>query len=120
MSQQRNNKSKKNVTSSTSSSSKKDSIADCKVVVSNLDYSTMWSTLRDSFAHVGIVEYAKIYTKHDGISTGRGYVQFKSAKKAKQAVEEMNGKEIEGREVVVKLYNSTEVSPRSDNSKLVM
>ena len=76
----------------------------CKVLVSNLDYSTIWSELRDMFAEVGIVEYAKVYMNQDDISTGRGYVQFKSEKKAEQAVEKMNGKELGGRKIIVKRF----------------
>ena len=72
---------------------KKDSVNDCKVIVSNLNYSTFWGTLRDAFSHIGVVEYAKIFTTNDGYSTGRGFVQFKSAKKAKLAVELMNDEE---------------------------
>ena len=70
--------------------------------VGNLSYEMSEENLRTEFAEYGEVQSAKIITdKFTGRSRGFGFVEMNSDDEGKKAMEELNGKDIEGRELVV-------------------
>ena len=70
--------------------------------VGNLSYEMSEEKLRSEFAEYGEVQSAKIITdKFTGRSRGFGFVEMTSDGEGKKAMEELNGKEMEGRQLVV-------------------
>ena len=70
--------------------------------VGNLSYDMSEENLRTEFAEYGEVQSAKIITdKFTGRSRGFGFVEMNSDDEGKKAMEELNGKDFEGRELVV-------------------
>ena len=70
--------------------------------VGNLSYDMSEENLRSEFAEYGEVQSAKIITdKFTGRSRGFGFVEMTSDDEGKKAMEDLNGKEIEGRQLVV-------------------
>ena len=70
--------------------------------VGNLSYEMSEENLRTEFAEYGEVQSAKIITdKFTGRSRGFGFVEMNSDDEGKKAMEELNGKDVEGRELVV-------------------
>ena len=70
--------------------------------VGNLSYDMSEENLRSEFSEYGEVQSAKIITdKFTGRSRGFGFVEMNSDDEGKKAMEELNGKDIEGRELVV-------------------
>ena len=77
--------------------------------VGNLSYDMSEENLRTEFAEYGEVQSAKIITdKFTGRSRGFGFVEMNSDDEGKKAMEELNGKDVEGRQLVV-----NEARPRS-------
>ena len=77
--------------------------------VGNLSYDMSEENLRSEFAEYGEVQSAKIITdKFTGRSRGFGFVEMNSDDEGKKAMEELNGKDFEGRQLVV-----NEARPRS-------
>lgn len=73
-----------------------------KIVVWNLPYSMRWQNLKDLFRESGDVIRAEV-PERDGRSKGMGTVLFETEEDAKRAIEEWNGKEIEGRTIDCRL-----------------
>ena len=70
--------------------------------VGNLSYDMSEENLRSEFAEYGEVQSAKIITdKFTGRSRGFGFVEMTSDDEGKKAMEELNGKDVEGRQLVV-------------------
>ena len=70
--------------------------------VGNLSYDMSEENLRSEFAEYGEVQSAKIITDRDtGRSRGFGFVEMNSDGEGKKAMEALNGKDFEGRELVV-------------------
>ena len=77
--------------------------------VGNLSYEMSEEKLRSEFAEYGAVQSAKIITDRDtGRSRGFGFVEMNSDGEGKKAMEALNGKDCEGRQLVV-----NEARPRS-------
>jgi len=73
-----------------------------KLYVGNLPYSVNSDELRKLFSEFGeVVDAMVIIDKYSGRSKGFGFVTFASEDMAKAAVEKMNGKDLEGRKLVV-------------------
>jgi RNA recognition motif-containing protein len=73
-----------------------------KLFVGSLSYSVNDDQLAAAFAGVGTVVSAKvIIDRETGRSKGFGFVEMSTEDEAKAAVEQVNGKEIEGRAVAV-------------------
>lgn len=73
-----------------------------KLYVGNLSFSVTDETLQKLFAEVGAVESARVITeKKSGRSKGFGFVEMASEEDAKKAIESLNGKEHEGRQISV-------------------
>lgn len=73
-----------------------------KLYVGNLPYSTNDEGLKQLFAEFGeVTEAVVINDKFSGRSKGFGFVTFADDAAAEKAVADMNGKEVEGRAIVV-------------------
>jgi RNA recognition motif-containing protein len=74
------------------------------VFVGNLSYSVEVLDLQSAFADFGDITEAKVIKDfHTGRSKGYGFVTFTSDNEAQQAVDGMNDKEINGRNVRVNI-----------------
>jgi cold-inducible RNA-binding protein len=73
-----------------------------KLYVGNLPYQTGESELETMFAAYGQVESAKIIMDRDsGRSKGFGFVEMSSRSEGEQAIAELNGSDIGGRQIKV-------------------
>lgn len=73
-----------------------------KLYVGNLPYNMNDEGLAAAFAEYGPVASAVIIMdKRTGRSKGFGFVELEDDAKAKEAIEKMNGAEIEGRNAIV-------------------
>jgi len=81
--------------------------------VGNLSFNTTESALAELFAAYGQVLSAKIITdRYSGQSRGFGFVEMASREEGEQAIADLNGKDIDGRQIKV-----NEAKPRSDNRR---
>ncbi len=84
-----------------------------KVYVGNLPFTVNDDKLKELFASFGeITEATIIKDKFSGRSKGFGFITFANEEEAKKAIEEMNKKEIEGREITV-----NEAKPMDPNNR---
>jgi RNA recognition motif-containing protein len=73
-----------------------------KLYVGNLSYHTTESDLTNLFATYGEVESTKIITDRDtGRSKGFGFIEFSNRSEGEQAIAELNGKEVDSRQLKV-------------------
>jgi len=81
--------------------------------VGNLPYSADDASLAAMFAPAGTVVSAKVIKdKYSGRSRGFGFVEMASEEETKKAIEMFNGKDIEGRALVVNEARPREERPR--------
>ncbi len=86
-----------------------------KIFVGNLPWSIKNEQLRDLFAQFGeIVEAIVIQERRTGRSKGFGFVTFTTPEAADAATQEMHGKEVEGRNIVVNKARPREERPQRD------
>jgi RNA recognition motif-containing protein len=72
------------------------------IYLGNLSYSATETSVRDLFEGFGAVTTAKIVTdKFTGSSRGFGFVEMPNDDEAQKAIAELNGKEFQGRKMVV-------------------
>ncbi|MFH1521231.1 MAG: RNA-binding protein [Candidatus Micrarchaeota archaeon] len=84
-----------------------------KLYVGNLAFSVTQEQLKDLFAHLGeVTEVTLIIDKASGRSRGFGFVTITDDEVALKAISEMNGKEIEGRQITV-----SEARPMGERSE---
>ncbi len=73
-----------------------------KLFVGGLAYSVNDDQLKDLFAGVGTVVSAQVIVdKYSNQSKGFGFVEMSSEEEAKKAIDELNGKDFEGRSIAV-------------------
>ncbi len=73
-----------------------------KLYVGSLSYDTTEDSLKDLFSEAGTVKSVSIIMdKFSGRSKGFGFVEMSSEEEAKKAIETFNGKELDGRAIVV-------------------
>lgn len=73
-----------------------------KLFVGGLSWNTTDDGLRSAFENFGPVTDAKVITDRDtGRSRGFGFVTFQDAEDGKKAMAEMDGRELDGRQVRV-------------------
>lgn len=81
--------------------------------VGNLPYTMTSDDLAQTFATAGTVVSAKVISdKYSGRSRGFGFVEMSSDEESKKAIEMFNGKDINGRPLVV-----NEARPREDRPR---
>jgi len=82
-----------------------------KLYVGNLDYGMTGEQLGEIFAEAGkVVSATVISDRYSGRSKGFGFVEMGSEEEAKKAIEMFNGKDVQGRNIVV-----NEARPRRDD-----
>ncbi len=73
-----------------------------KLYVGNLPYSVQDDTLQNAFSQFGTVESARVITDREtGRSKGFGFVEMAADDEASQAIEQLNGTPLEGRNITV-------------------
>src|SRR2546427_11786742 len=73
-----------------------------RLYVGNLSFQTSSDDLRDHFAQIGNVESAQVVEdRMTGRSRGFGFVEMTSPEEAAAAIDQLNGKEIGGRNQTV-------------------
>jgi len=73
-----------------------------KLYVGSLSYNTSEDGLKDLFSQAGKVLSVNIITdKISGRSKGFGFVEMASEDEAKKAIEMFNGKDLDGRSIIV-------------------
>ncbi|TGK01818.1 RNA-binding protein [Leptospira langatensis] len=86
-----------------------------KLFVGGLSWSTTDLTLRQVFETHGAIQEANIVVDREtGRSRGFGFVTFVDQHSAKSALSELNGKDLDGRNIVVSV---AEDKPRSDRNR---
>jgi RNA recognition motif-containing protein len=74
-----------------------------RLYVGNLPYSVTELDLRDLFSPMGTVTEAKIVTDREtGRPRGFGFVEMSNEAEAKKAIQELDGRDVQGRPVAVK------------------
>ena len=83
-----------------------------KLYVGNLSFNTSNQDLSDLFGGIGTVESCNIIEDRDtGRSRGFGFVEMSSKSEGENAIAQLNGREIDGRELKV-----NEAKPRENRS----
>jgi RNA recognition motif-containing protein len=86
-----------------------------KLYIGSLSYDTTEDSLKDFFSKAGTVSSASIIIdKFSGRSKGFGFVEMSNEDEAKKAIEELNGKELDGRSIVVDEAKPMEKKPFRD------
>ncbi len=84
--------------------------------VGSLAYATTDDGLKAHFEQIGEVERAKVSTdRDDGRSRGFGFVTFVDEANNQKAVDQLDGKELDGRTINVSLARPRDDKPRRDN-----
>ena len=83
-----------------------------KLYVGNLSFNTSNEDLQELFGQAGTVESANIVEDREtGRSRGFGFIEMSSKEEAQTAIEQLNGKEVDGRSLTV-----NEAKPREERS----
>lgn len=83
------------------------------IYVGNLSFRMSDSELEKTFAEFGEVKSAKVITDREtGRSKGFGFVEMADASSGAQAIEKLNGSEVEGRTLRVNEAKPREERPR--------
>lgn len=86
-----------------------------KLFIGSLAWATTDDSLKEFFSGVGNVVSANvIMDRETNRSKGFGFVEMSSDEEAKAAVEQLNGKELDGRAIVVAEARPREERPRGD------
>ncbi len=81
-----------------------------KLFIGSLSFGTTDEQLKDFFSQAGAVDSAVVITdKFSGRSRGFGFVEMPNDEEAQKAIETLNGRELDGRTIVV-----NEAKPRED------
>lgn len=73
-----------------------------RLFVGNLAYSTTEDRLRQEFERFGnVTSVAVVIDRMSGRSRGFGFVEFGTAEEGQAAINELNGTQLDGREIVV-------------------
>ena len=84
-----------------------------RLYVGNLSYSTTDEILKELFAQAGAVESATVITdKFSGRSKGFGFIEMSSDEEADKAIEMLNGKDLDGRNLNVS--EARPMAPRTE------
>lgn len=86
-----------------------------KLFVGSLDWGVTDDDLKDFFSTLGEVESATVIKDRDsGRSRGFGFVEYADEEAGKKAIDELNGKELKGRQISVSEPRPKEDRPRRD------
>lgn len=84
-----------------------------KVVIKNLSTRISWQDLKDEFRRCGEINFANAHH----IKDREGFVAFAREKDMRRAVEEMNGKDLNGRKIEVLVDEDSVKSPSRSRSR---
>ncbi len=88
-----------------------------KLFVGGLSYSINNTALNDLFAQFGQVTSAAVITdKFTNQSKGFGFVEMENDSEAQEAIQKLDGSELEGRRLGVSVAKPREDRPQSSNS----
>lgn len=88
-----------------------------KLFVGSLAWATNDDSLRDFFSEAGTVVSANVIKDREtDRSKGFGFVEMSSDEEAKAAIDKLNGKELDGRAIVVNEARPREDRPRSESN----
>ncbi|PIE02161.1 MAG: RNA-binding protein [Acidobacteria bacterium] len=83
-----------------------------KLFVGNISWNMDEEALRSEFEPFGAIEECKIiYDRETGRSRGFGFITYTEQESGQHAMEEMNGKEVDGR--ALKVNEANERPPRN-------
>jgi RNA recognition motif-containing protein len=83
--------------------------------IGSLAYATTDDTLKAFFEQIGEVSSARVITDRDsGRSKGFGFVEFTDEANNQKAVDQLDGKELDGRAISVGLARPKEDRPKRD------
>ncbi len=88
-----------------------------RLFVGSLSWNTTEDSLKDFFSQIGEVAEAKVITDREtGRSRGFGFVEYTNVDDANKAIAELDGKELDGREIKVNMAEQkTDRGDRNDN-----
>jgi RNA recognition motif-containing protein len=90
-------------------------MAQQNLFVGSLAYATTDDSLKAFFEQIGEVASARVVTdRESGRSKGFGFVEYTDEANNQKAVDELNGKELDGRAISVNLARPKEDRPRRD------
>lgn len=90
-------------------------MAQQNLFIGSLAYATTDDGLKDFFAQIGSVASARVITDRDsGRSKGFGFVQFENDEDNQKAIDQLNGKDLDGRPITVSLARPREERPKRD------
>ena len=90
-------------------------MAQQNLFIGSLAYSTTDDSLKAFFEQIGEVESARVITDRDsGRSKGFGFVEYKDEANNQKAVDQLDGKELDGRTISVGLARPKEDRPKRD------
>ena len=83
--------------------------------IGSLAYATTDDSLKAFFETIGPVSSARVITdRESGRSKGFGFVEFEDESNNDKAVDQLNGKELDGRTIAVSVARPREDKPRGD------
>ena len=90
-------------------------MASQNLFVGSLAYATTDETLKALFEQIGEVASARVVTdRESGRSKGFGFVEYVSEDDNQKAIDQLNGKELDGRAISVNLARPKEDRPKRD------
>lgn len=90
-------------------------MAQQNLFIGSLAYATTDDGLKAFFEQIGPVVSARVITdRESGRSKGFGFVEFESDDNNQKAVDQLNGKELDGRPITVSLARPREERPKRD------
>lgn len=91
-------------------------MAQQNLFVGSLAYATTDDTLKAHFEQIGEVASARVITDRDsGRSKGFGFVEFVKDEDNQKAIDQLDGKELDGRTINVSLARPKEDRPQRDS-----
>lgn len=92
-------------------------MAQTNLFIGSLAYATTDDTLKAHFETIGSVASARVITdRESGRSKGFGFVEFENEEDNQKAVDQLDGKELDGRTINVSLARPREERPRREFS----
>ena len=90
-------------------------MASQNLFIGSLAFATTDDGLKAHFEQVGPVASARVITDRDsGRSKGFGFVEMENDDDNQKAIDQLNGKELDGREINVSVAKPKEDRPKSD------
>ncbi len=90
-------------------------MAQTNLFIGSLAYATTDDTLKAHFEKIGAVASARVITDRDsGRSKGFGFVEFVNDADNQKAIDQLDGKDLDGRTISVNLARPKEDRPKRD------